>query len=129
MLQWVSGMNAAQRTTILRTFQSVFPETTLWEGGLAVGTKRPLQLSRGAFERAMQDPSIRAALAAEGIADFDSLLALYRAGPDELRSAVGPGPILTDDRPLVEYFLSLPHDGSATDLDAVRGDPTRIAAP
>jgi hypothetical protein len=35
---------------------------------------------------------------------------VYKAGPDDLGAFVGPGPIPTDDQPLVEYFLSLPRD-------------------
>ena len=37
---------------------------------------------------------------------------------------VGDGPILTDDKPLVEYFLSLPRDRDVN-LSGVRGDVTR----
>jgi hypothetical protein len=33
---------------------------------------------------------------------------MYAAGPEELAQFVGVGPVLTDDRPVVEYFLSLP---------------------
>ena len=38
-----------------------------------------------------------------------------------LRAFVGPGPLLTDDRPLVEYFLSLPRDRDV-DLSSLKGD-------
>ena len=55
------------------------------------------------------------------------MLATYRAGPDELRAFVGPGPILTDDQPLVEYFLSLPRDREV-DLRPLKGDVRRIVA-
>jgi hypothetical protein len=34
---------------------------------------------------------------------------------------VGHGPVLTDDRPLVEYFLSLPRD-KVLDLSGLRAD-------
>ena len=56
-----------------------------------------------------------------GVRTFDDLLKTYRAGPDDLRTFVGPGPILTDDLPLVEYFLSLPRDRNV-DLTALKGD-------
>ena len=39
----------------------------------------------------------------------------------ELRSFIGYGPFLTDDRPLVEYFLSLPRDRDV-DLSTLHGD-------
>lgn len=66
-------------------------------------------------------PGRREALAELGIDSFEALLGAYRAGPDELRRFVGPGPVLTDDRPLVEYFLSLPRD-RGVDLSGLRGD-------
>jgi hypothetical protein len=59
-----------------------------------------------------------------GIRSFDDLLRNYVAGPGELRAFVGPGPLLTDDRPLVEYFLSLPRDRQV-DLTGVKGDVRR----
>jgi hypothetical protein len=37
----------------------------------------------------------------------------------------GPGEVLTDDRPLVEYFLSLPRDHDV-DLSALKGDVSRF---
>ena len=36
-----------------------------------------------------------------------------------LRSFVGEGPLLTDDRPLVEYYLSLPRDNRTVDLSSL----------
>jgi len=61
-----------------------------------------------------------------GTESFDRLLALFRAGPDDLRAFVGPGPLLTDDRPLVEYFLSLPRDRDV-DLSSLKGDVGRYS--
>ncbi len=63
-------------------------------------------------------------LAELGVTNFEKLRALYRAGPDELRRYVGTGPVLTDDRPLVEYFLSLPRDRQV-DLSSLTGDVDR----
>ena len=43
-----------------------------------------------------------------------------------MRAFVGDGPILTDDLPLVEYFLSLPRD-KGIDLRGLRGNvETRV---
>jgi hypothetical protein len=59
-----------------------------------------------------------------GVRSWEDLLRLYKAGPAELSAYIGPGPILTDDLPLVEYFLSLPRDRDAN-LSAVAGDVMR----
>jgi spermidine synthase len=111
---------------IARTFLSVFPETTVWRGGtLLVGTTEPLRLRRSDFDWKMQAPGRAEGIRELGIASFEQLRDEYVAGPDELRAFVGPGPVLTDDRPLVEYFLSLPRDKDM-DLSTLRGDVSRI---
>jgi spermidine synthase len=126
MLQWIGSRSATQYRLITRTFQSVFPDTTLWfNGTLMVGAKKPLRIDRAAYERKVQDPVLRASLASVSINDFGSLLGMYRAGPEELAAFVGPGPILTDDHPMVEYYRSLPRDEAPADLRGLRGDPQR----
>ena len=40
--------------------------------------------------------------------DLATLKRLYTAGPNEAKAFAGNGPILSDDRPVIEYFLSLP---------------------
>jgi spermidine synthase len=124
VLQWVAGTEAEYKL-IMRTFLSVFPETTLWaDGSLMLGAGEPLQLRRADVEAKLEDPQRREMMASLGVRSFDDLLALYLAGPVELRNYVGEGPILTDDRPMVEYFLSLPRD-RRVDLSRIRGDVTR----
>lgn len=50
--------------------------------------------------------------------DLEVLRRSFVAGPDELRPWVGDGPILTDDKPQIEYFLALPRDDPAPDLSS-----------
>jgi spermidine synthase len=127
VLQWTAGTDAEYKV-IARTFLSVFPETTVWaDGSLLLGMVEPLRLRRSDFER-----KLRVAGSAEGLHDlnvesWDRLLAAFVAGPDELRAFVGPGPILTDDAPLVEYFLSLPRDRDV-DTSSMKGDVRRYVA-
>ncbi len=123
-VQWVAGTEAEYKI-IARTFLSVFPQTTVWGGGsLLLGMTEPLQLRRSEFDR-----KARTAGGAQGLRDlnvetFDRLLAAFDAGPGELRAFVGQGPLLTDDKPLVEYFLSLPRDGDV-DTSSLKGDARR----
>jgi len=56
-------------------------------------------------------------------------LSRYVAGPDEMRAFVGQGTILTDDRPLTEYFLALPQNDAAVNLSKVQGDVRRHVVP
>jgi spermidine synthase len=124
VLQWVAGTEAEYKL-IMRTFLAVFPETTLWaDGSLMLGSVEPLKLRRADYEWKLDSPERRAILAEQQMESWDKFLGQFRAGPDALRAYAGEGPILTDDRPMVEYFLSLPRDRSPN-LDAVRGDVRR----
>jgi spermidine synthase len=124
VVQWVAGTDAEYKT-IARTFLSVFPETTLWgDGTLMLGSVEPLRLRREDLEWKLQVPRRRGMSAMLGVKSFEDLLKLFVAGPDELRQFVGDGPILTDDKPMVEYFLSLPRDRDVN-LSGVRSDVTR----
>jgi spermidine synthase len=127
-LQWVAGTEAEYKT-IARTFLSVFPETTAWVGGgLLVGSVEPLRLRRSDFDWKLKMPGRAQGLHDLNVESFDSLLAAFTAGPDELRAFVGAGPVLTDDRPLAEYFLSLPRDRDP-DLTHLKGDVRRYVVP
>jgi spermidine synthase len=122
----MGGGTDAEYKIIARTFLSVFPDVTVWrDGTLLVGSVGPLQLRRRDFQRKLQMAGRAQGAADLGVETFDALVKQYRAGPDELRAFVGEGPILTDDRPLVEYFLSLPRD-RAVDLSPLKGDVRRI---
>jgi spermidine synthase len=123
-VQWVFGTDAEYKM-IMRTFLSIFPHVTLWaDGSVMVGSLQPLQISRGDIEWKLQVPQIREALNAIGIKSFEDLQRLYTAGDAKMREFVGPGPILTDDRPAIEYFLSLPRQG--VDISELRSDPAEI---
>lgn len=125
-LQWNGGDTRGEYAMILRTFMQVFPHTTLWgDGSLMLGTKSPLQIDLPAFERKLQDAPTRAALDEFNLGSVTNLLGQYVAGPDELRALVGDGPITTDDRPLVEYFLSRSTTEGPMDLSGVQGDVAR----
>jgi spermidine synthase len=125
VLQWVAGTEAEYKT-IARTFLSVFPGTTAWVGGgLLVGSVEPLRLRRSDFEWKLKMPGSRQGLHDLNVESFDALLAAFTAGPEELAAFVGPGDLLTDDRPLVEYFLSLPRDRDV-DLSSLKGDVRRF---
>jgi spermidine synthase len=127
VMQWIGHRPDTQYKLIMRTFLEVFPESTLWfDGNLMVGSVEPLSLSRRAFELRLQDRRTREALEAVGLDSFDTLLSWYTGGPEELRRFVGEGPVLTDDRPLVEYHRSLPGNDPPADLSKLRGDVRSI---
>ncbi len=123
LLQWVGIRPETEYQLIVRTFLTAFPHATAWiNGTLLVGTTEPLQLDGAAFAEKLAHPSTRSALSLVEITSFDSLLALYSAGPDTIRAFVGPGTILTDDHPLVEYHRSLPAHQRDIDTSKLRDD-------
>jgi spermidine synthase len=124
ILQWIGHRPEAHYKLIMRTFLRVFPHATLWaDGTLMVAMKQPLRIGPTAIARQLQEPTTREALAAIGITDFESVLPLYTAGPEELHRFAGSGPILTDDRPMVEYYRVLPRQDRLVDLSGIRSDP------
>jgi spermidine synthase len=125
VLQWIPGTEAEYKL-IARTFLSVFPETTAWgDGSLFLGSVEPLRLRRQDFDwKGGYRGRLQGRRDAQ-IESFDALLGVFAAGPDEIRAFVGPGPLLTDDRPLAEYFLSLPRN-RPPDLASLKGDVRRF---
>ena len=121
-VQWIAGTEAEYQV-IARTFLSVFPMATSWaDGSLFLGGPDAVWLDRAAFERKLAIPARQATLKALNLSSFEDLLRLYRAGAAEVRQFIGSGPILTDNQPIVEYFLSLPRDREP-ELSRLRGDP------
>jgi spermidine synthase len=120
MVQWIGLRSRLHYELIARTFLHVFPETTVWvNGSLLIGSIQPLRIDAAQLAKRFASPGVRQSLAAAGFGDPKAVLAHYVAGPDALRRFVGDGPILTDDRPLLEYFLSLPDDHRPLDLSTL----------
>lgn len=122
MMQWIGHREEEHYKRIMRTFLDVFPDATLWgDGTLMLGSTSPLRFSREAFDRHLADPDIRYALARVRLDSFEALRARFTAGPDEMRRFVGDGPVLTDDRPILEYHRSLASSGPPVDVSELRG--------
>jgi spermidine synthase len=123
VLQWNGAEGDTTYRMILRTFMSVFPHTTLWaDGTLMLGSVQPFELSRTAYEQRYQDARFRELFDW----NFDTIVRTYLAGPDQIKAWLGDGPILTDDKPAIEYFLSLPRNEPAPDLTPLRPRPEDI---
>jgi spermidine synthase len=127
LLQWIGHRDALHYQLIMRTFLQAFPSATLWaDGTLMVGSLGPLEIRRDAIEQKLADAHLRRELSSIGVTDVESVPRLYTAGPEEMRRFVGDGPVLTDDRPLLEYHRSLPEATRALDLSGVRGDVAEV---
>ncbi len=118
MMQWTPyGSTVDEFRAHVRTFSSVYPHVliAIGPGGYGffmLGSDQPMQFD---------DATIRAVLARPGILDeissaYDSpvktvdgwaakIPSLVWIADDEVSKFVGNGPLITDDRPLPEYFL------------------------
>ncbi len=95
---------------VIRTFQSVFPFATLWQGSpnnlILVGSKSPLTIDANRFRDAFRPSELGKALQAIGLEDDLSLLCSFLYGPDTLQDYARQAPIVTDDHPWLEYGIS-----------------------
>ncbi len=108
-LHWNGGATQEEYTLILRAFATAFPHTTLWgDGALMVGTLAPLQVSMARIAAMLNNPETRAVLQMMHVEEPGHLERMFRADTDAVRAFLGAGVVLSDDRPLLEYFASLP---------------------
>jgi spermidine synthase len=122
-MQWNGGDTATEYKLLMRTFMSVFPHTTLWgDGSLMLGSMQPFTLSRSAYEA-------RRVGFEQFPWDVATLRRIFLAGPEEMREFAGEGPLLTDDKPMIEYFLSLPLNDGPGGYQGRRIDIERILVP
>jgi spermidine synthase len=92
---------------LIRTFQSVFPNVTVWDGGghgVMLGTMGPTSFDLGRLERLYRSsPELREELSRWGLSDAAGLLSCLMLDSATAREFAGDGPIHTDDRPLLEF--------------------------
>jgi spermidine synthase len=115
---------------ILRTFRSVFPYmTVVYEphnnpgGDYILGSQAPITFTPAALQKVFGTPAAQADLA--GAPDFPvestawwvaKIPASVRMTNNQVNAFTGPGPLLTDDRPVTEYFMLADSDPRAEPL-------------
>jgi spermidine synthase len=116
-VQWVPphDLSTDEYKIIVRTFQSVFPHTSLWmnagmdERGqfilytLLVATPQPLSIDVPQLRERLAAAPVRADLEPYGLASVPGMLDNFVSADDTLRKWVGDGPVNTDDLPYT-YF-------------------------
>ena len=131
MVQWVPSTRARDHTMIVRSFLDVFPYVTAWAGGtVLVGSNEPLTIGAADYAQRLAEPGTGEALVAAGLGSVEALRAMYAAGHEELVAYVGDGPVLTDDRPRLEYWRSAgPGRDRPPVLAGLHGDPDDVIRP
>jgi spermidine synthase len=111
--QWLPlyQMDLGLVRVIVRTFLQVFPEGKAFLAhfslqtpilGLIAGTG-PIALNEDWMSHRVNDPALYRELKALRLHDSFALFGCFLAGPAELRQFAGPGPINTDDHPVVVF--------------------------
>ncbi len=108
--QWVPrhGLSPAAFWSIVKTFQSVFPHTTLWSPpgsthNILVGTPGPTTIDFTYLASRLTDPAIRGDLEAAEIPDVYTFLSYFVAGEKALARQCSPFPLNTDDLSSVQF--------------------------
>ncbi|MFH2001940.1 MAG: fused MFS/spermidine synthase, partial [Planctomycetota bacterium] len=97
---------------LLKTFQDVFPGTTLWYNNPAhiilLGALTPeFTINFDLFRRRLERPEVQEDLILSGMADPYTFLSLLIMEPDGVREYTGDIPLNTDDRPYIEFSRSI----------------------
>jgi len=85
-----------------------FPHVSLWVPsrmeGVVIASMEPLKIDIAAWQRRMSAPALRTDLEAIGFRSPEDIVATFVAADGALAKFVGDVPLITDDRPRVEYF-------------------------
>jgi len=115
MAQWLEDRgeenpdNEAQRKLMTRTFLKAFPYAEMWVfGALLIGSNEPFDSSQATITAHWNQRNMDEQLEGSGYDAPEAIRQLYAMSDRQLREWAGDGPIMTDNNPYVEYFLSLP---------------------
>jgi spermidine synthase len=108
MAQWapLHMLSSREYRTLISTFVAVFPHTSIWflgTEGVLVGTLDPLRIDVEAIERKMADRGVRADLEKISLSDPKRLLSCFLMDERAVAAYVKDVPVMTDDRPLIEF--------------------------
>ncbi len=110
LMQWLPLhlVSEDDARAIVQTFRDVFPQVTVWNSFLTrivllVGSEEPLPLDRQRFETLMQVPELRQQATEMGVRSFLDFLDFYLTDGSRLDAYLKDAPIITDDRPILEF--------------------------
>ena len=112
MVQWVPlhSQSAAEVDMNFATFLSVFPHAIAWLSVaneiMLVGSDQPIRLDFQKLKERMEDPVVKLALSEIHIENPYALLANIWFLEEQLRALSKNSPIITDNRPRLEFYLN-----------------------
>jgi spermidine synthase len=122
VLQWIdTSLRDHEQRILMRTFAGAFPFVAMTELGgnrFLLGSMQPIRIDEHAIAARLTEAR-RADLVAVGVGSAGEFVASFATSGDALREAIGEGPVVTDDRPINEYFGLLRRSNLWTRLPAV----------
>jgi len=108
MAQWlpIHGLAPEDYKTILKTFQTVFPEITLWSANqytLIVGSKGEFKIDYTRFAQRLQDENVKEDLEQFLLSDPLQFLNNFIMGKEGITEYTMGIPINTDNHPLIQF--------------------------
>ncbi|MFB0518649.1 MAG: spermidine synthase, partial [Acidobacteriota bacterium] len=113
--QWLPLYSLSEENfkMLLRTFQSVFPHTTVWYINstinpftIVIGRTEGGKIDFSALQKGWDDRGVRLDPQVAGVEEVFHLLDYFVMGEEEVRRYAGEGPLHTDDYPAIEYLAS-----------------------
>ena len=117
-------LNNSEFRTLIRTFVSVFPHSSLWFSTsdlVIMGTKKPQLVNYAELDRAISRSPIRQDLELSNIGTAPSLLGHLLMGENELQEYASGADINTDDHPIIEFRgpTSIGHNTRSINLESI----------
>ncbi|MFQ5657401.1 MAG: fused MFS/spermidine synthase, partial [Candidatus Methylomirabilales bacterium] len=109
MCQWIHtyGIRPSDLRMVIKTFQMVFPHTTIWQTGvsdfLLIGTPSPFTVDLGRWGEAASRLGIKDDLRSVGFDSSQAVLADFFLGEEDARLFAQDAALNTDDLPLLEF--------------------------
>ncbi|HBC46624.1 MAG TPA: hypothetical protein DCZ43_06230 [candidate division Zixibacteria bacterium] len=115
MCQWIplNALRDSEFKMIIKTFQSSFPHSSLWFeelfGGsgnynaILIGSRMPLAIDYEKLNNRLQNSVLAGDLREVDIIDSGDILNRFMLSDDDLAAFVGSQPLITDNRPRLEF--------------------------
>lgn len=133
--QWIPlyQLSPTDWATIIHTFTSVFPNSSMWYSGIDVvliGFKGEVKIDPDRMAEKMADPRIARDLLTMGVSSPGDVFGWFIAGPKELQEMGAAAPINRVDRPVLEYTAprALSLEGVASTMPALLTAYSRLSS-
>lgn len=135
LCQWIPlGMDReVLGRMLIKTVLAAFPHVSLWipaqDEGVVIASLEPIVLDEARLRARMARAELQRDMSAYGLGRPEQLLATFVTADDALARFAGDAPVVTDNRPRVEYFNAYPRRRFRfSDLDPFKGDVATIMA-